>query len=82
LKRTTYQLQPFAVRALGEDHHCVLQVFAQREGGLLQLDLAGFDLGEIENVVASCLSGATIRCMRFIALVSSIDTGFIGSRDG
>ena len=45
------QLESLAVRLLREDVDRVLDDFAQIEGADLQLQLAGLDLGEIEDVV-------------------------------
>src|SRR5205085_12533019 len=45
------QLQALFVRAQGEGLHRIAEAVAEREGDVVQIELARFDLGEVENVV-------------------------------
>src|SRR5262249_32310523 len=47
----TDQIEPFALCTLGEDFESVLHHFPHSEALLLEFQLAGLDLGEIEYVV-------------------------------
>ncbi len=66
------QLEVFLVRAQGQRLHRALEVLAQTERRVLQIELAGFDLREVENVVQERQQrvGRRLRELEILALLA------------